>query len=140
MYTYYSTLYYKKYSGLKKQLKKRNVDADGENAQWDDALEEDFKAHLKQELDKVKAFEESQSDQIMSHLAAYQTKVQDLMDRQDAHHSARDHDGDGDEEEDDESAFDDGIEQEFVDLEQDLETLIWETHEISEFLTFNLTV
>jgi SPX domain protein involved in polyphosphate accumulation len=108
------------YSALKKQLKRK------ESSEWDDTDEQAFIASLQDELAKIYKFQEETMADIWEQLHAYEGLVKELMDR--PRSEERYHDEEHGEETDED---DDELEAKFADIEADLETLIWQTHEIS---------
>jgi SPX domain protein involved in polyphosphate accumulation len=107
------------YSALKKQLKRKP------SAEWDDADEQGFIAALQEQLSKIYKFQEETMADIWEQLRLHEGLVKDLMDRSTAYHD-EEHGEDTDEEDVQEEN-----EAKFAEIEADLETLIWETHEIS---------
>ena len=125
-------------NSLDVQLKRRN----GPDDTWDDLTEADFVKSLNQQLHKVYHFQENKLKEINESLTKYEVEVKDLIDASRAMpHDEDEESGPGHESghgDDTDSEDDEAFEGHFSEIEQELENLIADVHDLSTFLFFVL--
>ncbi|KAH8924095.1 SPX-domain-containing protein [Atractiella rhizophila] len=144
--------FYISYGDLKKYIKRTLKECKGD---WGDQEETAFIELLEKELDKINGFQLSKIQEIKEHIQVFETRIKDLVEEADkSQHppESSDHVGElangepnnedlerGDTDDDDEGSVDEGIENRFLELEEDLANVICDVHELARFTQWNYT-
>jgi len=107
--------YYIDYEGLKNALRVHQT--------WDEKSEQSFVEQLEKELDKVYTFQRVKSEEIIRRIAASEKEVNDAVARAQQAQSQNN----------------DGFEEDFDLLEEDLSDIIADVHDLAKFTQLNYT-